>query len=67
MEGGSVWVSPLLLFATTRAGATIRGMSPRGWAKPGLPGSCCIGVDSSFWGDGSVPCGVSLISFILPW
>lgn len=31
------------------------------------PGSCGIGPDPGFWGDGSVPCGVSFISSILPW
>lgn len=73
MEGGRVWVSTPLLFATvsTCAGATlvsiIGGMRPRGWAKPGLPGSCGVCLGPSFWGDGSVLCGVTFISSILPW
>lgn len=39
----------------------------RGWVKPSLPGNCGVGFGPSFWGDRSVPRGVSFISSILPW
>lgn len=62
-----VFGSPLLATMSTCAGATLVFMRPRGWAKPGLPGSCAIGLDPRFWGDVSTSCGVSFISSILPW
>jgi len=73
MEGGNVWVSFPHHFAMvpTYACATqvsaIREMRPRSWVRPGLPGSCGVGFGPSFWGDGSIPHGVSFLSSILPW
>lgn len=50
MEGGSVWISPPFLLATVSAcaGATlvsiIRGMRPRGWAKPAPLGAVALAL-----------------------